>query len=87
MNTLANPTFASASESFGSNLSVFSLPSRAGASVNEDLYGFSTIDGSMVSFNAGTSAINNGAGIFIGDYFVGFADSQCADTAMPFIKY
>ena len=87
MNTSAKTTFASASESFGSNISVFSLPSRAGTSLNEDLYGFSTIDGSMVTLNAGTKAINNGAGIFIGDYFVGLADGPFTDSAMPFIKY
>ncbi|GAB3530510.1 hypothetical protein GCM10027443_11240 [Pontibacter brevis] len=87
MKTLANSTHAYSSESLGSNVSVFSLPSKAGALPNEDQYGFSTIDGSMVTFNAGTNAINNGAGIFIGDYFVGFADSCHTDADMPCIKY
>ena len=87
MNISANSAAAYASETFGSNVSVFSFPSKAGASSSEDLYGFSTIDGSMVTYNAGTHAISNGAGIFIGDYFVGLADSNYADAAMPFIRY
>ncbi|RDV17076.1 hypothetical protein DXT99_00735 [Pontibacter diazotrophicus] len=87
MNTLAKSTLAYASESFGSNVSVFSFPVKAGSSLNEDIIGFSTTDGHVVTFNAGTNAISNGAGIFIGDYFVGFADGPFSDTAMPFIKY
>lgn len=87
MNISANLTLANASESFGGNLSVFSFPAKAGTSLNEDLYGFSTTDGNMISFNAGTNAISSGAGVFIGDYFVGFADHALSDNAMPFIKY
>jgi phosphoheptose isomerase len=87
MNISANPTCANASENFGSNVSVFSFPFKAAASPHDDLFGFSTTDGSMVTFNAGTNAISKGAGIFIGDYFVGFADNPFADTAVPFIKY
>lgn len=87
MNTLAKTTLAHASESYGSNVSVFSFPVKAGSSLNEDIMGFSTTDGHVVTYNAGTNAISNGAGIFIGDYFVGFADNAFADAAMPFIKY
>ncbi|MFD3003620.1 hypothetical protein ACFS7Z_24905 [Pontibacter toksunensis] len=87
MNTSAKTTHARATESFGSNIPVFSLPSKAGASYNEEQCGFSTIDGSVLAFNAGKNAINNGAGIFIGDYFVGLADSHFTDTAVPYIRY
>lgn len=87
MNTSAKPTLAYASESFGSNVSVFSFPVKADSSINEDIMGFSTTDGHVVTYNAGTNAISSGAGIFIGDYFVGFADNALSDAAMPFIKY
>lgn len=77
---------AHAADLHGSNVSVFALP-KAVASHEEDFFGFSTTDGRMVTFNAGQHAINKGAGIFIGEYFVGLADSYFADAAMPYIKY
>ena len=54
----------------------------------EEPVGFATIDGHMVHHVEVTSAVNKGAGIFIGDYFVGLADSyHSASVTAPFIRY
>lgn len=53
----------------------------------EEKAAFSTIDGSVITFNAGTNAVSNGAGIFIGDYFVGVADHFLSISNMPFVRY
>lgn len=53
------------------------------ASIEEEPAGFATIDGSMVSHHSGANAISNGAGIFIGDYFVGFADNYQSISLAP----
>ncbi|MHA6248123.1 hypothetical protein ACXYMU_09320 [Pontibacter sp. CAU 1760] len=54
----------------------------------EELLGYATIDGNMVHHLEVTSAVNNGAGIFIGDYFVGLADSyHSIHLNGPFIRY
>ncbi|MCJ8167435.1 hypothetical protein MKJ04_21520 [Pontibacter sp. E15-1] len=60
---------------------------RAGTQ-EEELVGYATIDGHMVHHVEVASAVNNGAGIFIGDYFVGFADNGHAiSLTAPFIRY
>lgn len=87
MNPLANASIANAVEKTNSSVSVFSFPTKAAVSQQEDFFGFSTTDGSMITLHAGKHAISQGAGIFIGDYFVGLADSLCTDAALPFIKY
>ncbi|WP_162426955.1 hypothetical protein [Pontibacter pudoricolor] len=44
----------------------------------DDLMEFATIDGGVVDYYACEEAVNMGAGIFIGGYFVGVTDfSQC----------
>jgi hypothetical protein len=44
----------------------------------DDLMEFATIDGGVVDYYACEEAVNTGAGIFIGGYFVGVTDySQC----------
>ena len=44
----------------------------------DDLVEFATIDGGVVDYYACEEAVNTGAGIFIGGYFVGVTDnSQC----------
>ncbi len=53
----------------------------------EETFDFSTTDGGMITYNAGTKAIDNGAGIFIGDYFVGVSDSYHTISNMPFVRY
>ncbi|GAB3528168.1 hypothetical protein GCM10027443_05730 [Pontibacter brevis] len=54
----------------------------------EEHVGFATIDGNMIHHVEVASAVNNGAGIFIGDYFVGFADyDQSISHTTPFIRY
>ncbi|MCX2740773.1 hypothetical protein [Pontibacter anaerobius] len=49
--------------------------------------GYATIDGNVVTYHAGSSAVSNGAGIFIGDYFVGLADNYESVSITPFIRY
>jgi len=45
---------------------------------NEDLMEFATIDGGVLDYYSCEQAVNDGAGIFIGGYFVGGTDaSQC----------
>ena len=54
----------------------------------EEHVGFATIDGNMIHHVEVASAVNNGAGIFIGDYFVGFADNyKSISLTSPFIRY
>ena len=54
----------------------------------EDLPGYSTIDGGMVAYQSGANAVSAGAGIFIGGYFVGVADEDALTGGnMPMIKY
>lgn len=52
----------------------------------EEPAGFATIDGSMVSHHSGSDAISSGSGIFIGDYFVGFADNYQTITLPPYSR-
>lgn len=52
----------------------------------EEYVGYATIDGHMVPHLEVATAVNSGSGIFIGDYFVGFADHQSAGLA-HFIRY
>ncbi|PTX14252.1 hypothetical protein C8N40_11299 [Pontibacter mucosus] len=53
----------------------------------DEQVGFATIDGNMVTYHAGSSAVSSGAGIFIGDYFVGLADNYESVSITPFIRY
>lgn len=56
--------------------------------VSEDEeFNFSTIDGNVVTYYDGASAVSNGAGIFIGDYFVGIVDNILSSCNIPFIQY
>jgi len=65
-----------------------SYMSRSDTASDEEQFNFTTIDGNMMPYNAGTNAISNGAGIFIGDYFVGVTDdSMFSGNNMPCIKY
>jgi hypothetical protein len=56
-------------------------PVPAGFNVSlqpDDLMEFATIDGGVIDYYACEEAVNMGAGIFIGGYFVGVSDfSQC----------
>ncbi|WP_276497009.1 hypothetical protein [Pontibacter litorisediminis] len=53
----------------------------------EEPAGYATIDGNMVTYHAGSSAVSSGSGIFIGDYFVGLADNYESVSLTPFIRY
>lgn len=54
----------------------------------EEHVGYATIDGNMIHHVEVASAVNKGAGIFIGDYFVGFADNyHSISLHTPFIRY
>jgi hypothetical protein len=54
---------------------------------NDEPAGFATIDGNMITYHAGSSAVSSGAGIFIGDYFVGLADNYDSAFITPFVRY
>lgn len=56
-------------------------------SVEEDTVEFSTIDGEMITSVAGTNALKRGAGILIGDYFVGISESFQNFNNVPFLRY
>ncbi|AKD04161.1 hypothetical protein PKOR_15045 [Pontibacter korlensis] len=49
--------------------------------------GYATIDGNMVTYHAGSSAVSSGSGIFIGDYFVGIAENYESISITPFVRY
>lgn len=49
--------------------------------------GYATIDGNVVTYHAGSSAVSNGAGIFIGDYFVGLTENYESFSMTPFVRY
>ncbi len=60
---------------------------RQGTS-DEELVGYATIDGHMVHDIEVANAVNSGAGIFVGDYFVGLADNYNGISLnAPFIRY
>ncbi len=48
---------------------------------------FSTTDGEVIDPSAGSNAIKNGTGMFIGGYFVGILDSLSGVGAAPFLRY
>jgi len=60
---------------------------KISAPKEEEKAAFSTIDGSVITFNAGKNAVSNGAGIFIGDYFVGVTDQFLSICNTPFVRY
>ncbi|MBC5994364.1 hypothetical protein [Pontibacter cellulosilyticus] len=64
-----------------------SSPAKKTNLQEEEVFDFSTIDGGVITYNAGTKAISNGAGIFIGDYFVGMSDNYHSISNMPFVRY
>lgn len=81
------PTKSATENSYGN--ARLSLPATT-VKVNlpeEQELDFSTIDGGVIAYNAGTKAINNGAGIFIGDYFVGVSDCYQSIGNTPYIRY
>ncbi|WP_242918511.1 hypothetical protein [Pontibacter liquoris] len=53
----------------------------------EEMTDFSTIDGGVITYNAGTKAVSSGAGIFIGDYFVGVAEHFHMINTPAYIRY
>lgn len=75
-------------KNLGKIFTMVSSSTKADISHEENLIGFSTTDGSMVAYKSGANAVSAGAGIFVGGYFVGGADSNAfSDESMPFIKY
>ncbi|MBD1395883.1 hypothetical protein H9Q13_01795 [Pontibacter sp. JH31] len=53
----------------------------------EDSMEYATIDGEVVTCIAGASALEKGAGIMIGDYFVGILESLSGLSSKPFLRY
>lgn len=61
---------------------------KAAAGVEDAPTGFYTIDGRLVAYTSGASAVSAGKGMFVGGYFVGAADEFVpAGQDMPFIRY
>jgi len=71
MTTSAASLLRDVSESFAGNLSISSGAWEPDAAFDEGQFHFPTIDGGMMPCRAGASAVRDGAGIFIGGYFVG----------------
>lgn len=63
------------------------LASAKAALHEEEPAGYATIDGNVVTHIAGSDAVSSGAGIFIGDYFVGIADTYQSISVTPFVRY
>jgi hypothetical protein len=62
------------------------LSSKMTAFFDEEDIEFSTIDGDVVTFDAGSDAVSSGSGIFIGDYFVGITENYTSQQ-VPFVRY
>lgn len=88
MNITANKTTQYMAENCYKSACLSAIALLKAGTMEEDLVGYATIDGNMVHHVEVASAVNNGAGIFIGDYFVGFADSyHSISLTAPFIRY
>lgn len=87
MNSTLHPnTLQTKADSYGK--ACFSLTYNSKPAAQEDeCFSFSTIDGGVIAYNAGAKAIDNGAGIFIGEYFVGMSDSYQSISNLPFVRY
>ncbi|MEJ8755741.1 hypothetical protein WG947_01925 [Pontibacter sp. H259] len=68
--------FSQVSSSPGFNKGVFT----------EDLMEFATIDGGVVDYYSCEQAVNDGAGIFIGGYFVGVTDTTQRYVHQPSLR-
>jgi len=55
--------------------------------VEEEAVEYSTIDGEVITSKAGTNALKIGAGIMIGDYFVGISESISGFGNTPYLRY
>ncbi|MFT2011476.1 hypothetical protein ACMA1I_22590 [Pontibacter sp. 13R65] len=56
-------------------------------STETESVGHTTIDGSVLNYMACEQAVNNGSGIFIGEYFVGITENTNAFNHMPLLHY
>ncbi len=70
-----------------SNSNPFFSAQNVAKSHKEDSISYSTIDGEEVNFTEGALAINSGAGIFIGGYFVGKSECYEQMQNIPFVRY
>lgn len=55
--------------------------------LDDEVLDYSTIDGGVIASNTGRNAVDSGAGIFIGDYFVGVIDSFISSCNVPYVRY
>jgi hypothetical protein len=62
-------------------------PTSKNAFQEEEVVEFSTIDGEVITSVAGTNALKRGAGILIGDYFVGISECLSNLGSRPFLRY
>lgn len=88
MNTTVHKGTQKLSESCYKSACLSAIALLKAGTQEEEHVGFATIDGNMIHHVEVASAVNKGAGIFIGDYFVGFADNyHSISLTAPFIRY
>ncbi|WP_018478260.1 hypothetical protein [Pontibacter roseus] len=87
MNIYGNPAAKTNFESGSCPLVTTYSASSWQSYVEEEAVEYSTIDGEVITSMAGTSALQKGAGILIGDYFVGISESLQGFTNRPFLRY
>jgi hypothetical protein len=88
MNCTVNPLAKRmANNRYGKACLALLSPAKKTNVQEEEVFDFSTIDGGVITYNAGAKAISSGAGIFIGDYFVGVCESYQSISNLPFVRY
>lgn len=86
MNIYGNSAVQNSFES-GSCAVLTTLSSSKNNLQEDEAVEYSTIDGEVITSVAGTSALEKGAGILIGDYFVGILESFSGLSSRPFLRY
>jgi hypothetical protein len=86
MNIYGNSAVTASYDS-GSCPSLSTYPTSKTLVVEEEAAEYSTIDGEVITSKAGTNALKIGAGIMIGDYFVGISESISAFGSVPYLRY
>lgn len=87
MKTSFTPSNLSIADNGFANACLASLFGKHDSFLEEEVLDYSTIDGGVIASNTGRSAVDSGAGIFIGDYFVGVIDSFISSCNIPYVRY
>ncbi|MBC5774942.1 hypothetical protein H8S95_12770 [Pontibacter sp. KCTC 32443] len=80
-----NSTYSILKESDSLSRSVSPASFNGGLS-SDDLMEYATIDGGVVDYYACEQAVSNGAGIFIGGYFVGVTEFSHCYSQQTFLR-